>query len=308
MATSEIYTYDDLVAFRNIVNGGTTNQDANLHADITIPGEIFWTKIGTIATKYAGTFNGNDHNISGVNIPAIIGGDGTGFFGYVNGGTISNVRLPNCSIASFDDFIGGLAGCIEGATNITNCSVDGHVNGADYIGGLVGYTLTGSTISNCYTDVVVVGTVNYAGGLLGSNNSGTISDCYSAGPVTGDYGCGGFVGRNRSSGTILDCHSVGSVSSSHAARGGLCGINDGDSAVTTSYYNSTTSGQSDTGKGVPLTSAEYLAQNNFVGFDFNDTWYMGDTMPLLQYFRSIGGYRSRYRGSYRGRYTGQGRY
>jgi len=52
--------------------------------------------------------------------------------------------------------------------------------------------------------------------------------------------------------------------------GGLVGVNSG--TVTSSYYDSETSGQSDTGKGDPKTTAEMKSQTTFVGWDFDEVW------------------------------------
>ena len=53
----QIATVDDLAAFRELVNGGSTTSCAIVTADIVI--EDNWTPIGTSSFKYNGTFDGN---------------------------------------------------------------------------------------------------------------------------------------------------------------------------------------------------------------------------------------------------------
>ena len=111
----------------------------------------------------------------------------------------------------------------------------------DIVGGLVAYTRGNSTtLSNCYSTGSVTGNGS-VGGLLGYNYQGTVSNCYSTGSVTGASDVGGLVGYLRT-----------------------------NSIVSNSFYNSTTSGQSDTGKGTPQTTAEMKVASPFTaaGWDF----------------------------------------
>ena len=64
---------------------------------------------------------------------------------------------------------------------------------------------------------------------------------------------GGLVYRNAvlSSGSqVINCLSTAVVE----GGGGFCGVNEG--VITNCYYDSETSGQSDTGKGLPRTTAQ----------------------------------------------------
>lgn len=123
-----------------------------------------WTPIGTADKPFSGNFDGNGHTISGLNYS----GEYAGLFGYMNNGTISNIKLADSSFAN-----GTASGGI--------CAVN-----------------NGGTIENCAVDNVAVrgGT---AGGICGQN-SGTITDCFFSGNVSSDGKSGGICGSN--SGTI----------------------------------------------------------------------------------------------------------
>lgn len=73
------------------------------------------TPIGTISNVFAATFDGNNNNLSGLNIS--VAGNNVGLFGYISGATIKNL------------------------------TVNGSVKGSQYVGGVVGYALN-STIEN----------------------------------------------------------------------------------------------------------------------------------------------------------------
>lgn len=123
-----------------------------------------WTPIGTKNMPFSGNFDGNGHTISGLNYS----GEYAGLFGYMNNGTISNIKLADSSFAN-----GTASGGI--------CAVN-----------------NGGTIENSAVDNVAV-SGGTAGGICGQN-SGTITDCFFSGNVSSDGKYGGICGAN--SGTI----------------------------------------------------------------------------------------------------------
>lgn len=123
-----------------------------------------WTPIGTADKPFSGNFDGNGHTISGLNYS----GEYAGLFGYINNGTISNIKLADSSFAN-----GTASGGI--------CAVN-----------------NGGTIENSAVDNVAV-SGGTAGGICGQN-SGTITDCFFSGNVSSDRKSGGICGSN--SGTI----------------------------------------------------------------------------------------------------------
>ncbi len=199
---------------------------------------IEWTPIGTHYDEYGnshssctfdGYFDGNGYEISGLRITTSTNRsrDYFGLFGYVDGGTITNLAVRNAEI-SFASTAPISIGLIAGYTadgSISNCLAEGkiRVNSTTYssnstfcIGGLVGCNR--AAITNCYADCeaeVSVGRVNTdVGGLVGKHY-GTMSECYAKGilnvTVTGNqtYYVGGLVGGNA--GMLSGCFCCGEV-------------------------------------------------------------------------------------------------
>ena len=84
-----------LLLFQSIVNG-TNDQTPNpaacaeLTNDIDMHNITGFAPIGTETDSYTGTFNGNNHSISGLTVN---GSDAAGLFGYVQGATIQKINL-----------------------------------------------------------------------------------------------------------------------------------------------------------------------------------------------------------------------
>jgi len=204
-----------------------------------------WIPIGTWANPFTSNFNGYGKTITGVfiNRPTT---SYVGFFGYTLTGSFSNTGLINVNMTGGSDYVGSLVGLNQ--CTISNCYSTGALSGSGYVGGLAGRNTSG-TISNCYSTVSVSGT-SAVGGLVGYNQGGTTNSCYSIGVVSGTDNTGGFAGING--GTINCC-----------------------------FYDSETSGQSDTGKGTPKTTTEMKLPTTFTGcFNFSTIW---DIIPTVSY-------------------------
>ena len=130
-----IGTRGQLVTLSNIVRGVTSATNSQYTSDVykyvkgtiaSYGGAYFKlarsiasigniTPIGTISNVFAATFDGNNNNLSGLNIS--VAGNNVGLFGYISGATIKNL------------------------------TVNGSVKGSSNVGGVVGYALN-STIEN----------------------------------------------------------------------------------------------------------------------------------------------------------------
>lgn len=231
-------------------------------------------------TNFTGAFDGLGHTITGltINRPAE---ENVGLFGLTFiGATIKNVGLIGGSVTGSVN-IGGLAGNNNGGI-ITNAYNTGSVSGSNSVGGLVGYSRGGGTITNSYSTGVVSGG-NTVGGLAGTNsNNATITNSYSTGSASGGDYVGGLVGSHEW-GTISYSYSTGAVSGSGANVGGLVGIKGGAATISSSYWDTQTSGQAGGSFGTGLTTAQMMAQANFTSWDFTNTWWMseGNTRPFL---------------------------
>ena len=223
-----------------------------------------------------------------------------------------NINLVNINFITTYNYAGGLVGSAAGNTTITNCSVQGVINGYQCTGGILGQGIAGSYvhIEDCHTDVDITSnamgaaggiagyvlggyiyrcsaigdvyinpaTADHAGGLVGYNSDTLISNSYALGAVTGKNNVGGLVGYNTGTGNddITYCYSAGVVTGT-SNYGGLVGILAGTGIVTSSYYDTDTSTQIDNdGRGVPKTTMVMQdaasAASNYVGWDFATIW------------------------------------
>ena len=233
---------DGLMNIAKLVNGGKTDINITLTADIDLTGKN-WTPIGTsFSNKYPGTFDGGGHTIKGLTVTT--NDQFVGLFGSIGyAGTVKNVMMEDVQITSnrSSGFAGGVAGYSDGT--IENCSVSGSVSGTVYVGGVVGAQWNGS-ITGCSSSATVKGTV-YVGGVAGQTNGGaTLTACYATGNVIieiapkKNISGGGLVGTNGGKG-VRACYATGNVTSTGSSTGnvhifGLLG--DNYTTVTACYW------------------------------------------------------------------------
>ena len=152
-----------------------------------------WTPIGIYTdskTHFKGTFDGQNHTVSGVEVTENRA-NGVGFFGKVYTGTIKNLT-------------------VEGTITATNCN---------YVGGIVGHGY--ATISNCTFKGSVGSTKNtmQVGGIAGSGGF-TITNCSVYGNVTAECWAGGIVGNCQDGGAYTNCYVEGVISAERSYWGG----------------------------------------------------------------------------------------
>ena len=209
----QISTADGLKWFRDKVNSAKTSDEtkicAVLTANIDLENEA-WTPIGIGKDTrkqdlpYSGTFDGNGHTISGLNVN--YRDKNGGLFCYVMNATIKNLTV---------------------AGSVTHSSG----NGVAY-GGIVGYA-DSSTIENCTNRCTVTGNL-YAGGIVGWSEDSDIIGCANFGNISSPFRSGGICGKvagkkdaDGIDATIRDCYNVGMVSGKYA--GGITGQSDSGS-------------------------------------------------------------------------------
>ncbi len=218
-----VYNADGLLNVAELVNGGKTDINITLTADIDLTGKD-WTPIGTdYDNSYKGTFDGGGHTITGLTFTT--NDEFAGLFGWLNrAGTVKNVVMEGVQITSnqiYGGSIGGVAGYSWGT--IENCSVSGSVSGTVYVGGVVGVQIGGS-ITGCSSSATVKGTVDVGGVAGQTNSSATLTACYATGNVTieiapkKNIAGGGLVGMNAGS-SLLACYATGNVTSTGSSTG-----------------------------------------------------------------------------------------
>ena len=178
----EIENAGQLYWFAAKVNAGEKSANAILTADIVVNegdlsgydgiSENSWRK-WTPINSYSGTFDGQNHKISGL---------------YFN-----------------DDnkvFI-GLFEITEGATIKKVGVVNSYFEGSENVGGICGVGF-GGTISECYSTATVIG-INAAGGICGIFDSLNVINCFNSGKISAGSEVGGICGSIRNS-SVENCY------------------------------------------------------------------------------------------------------
>lgn len=164
-----IYTAAQLAALQT----ETSVTNFNLYADVVATG-IDWTS--SKALTNGGTFNGNTHKITGLNIVSGTGNN-AGFFKSIATGeaTVENLTLENITVDgkrngnSLTDGIGGLVGRLAGKLTVKKVSLSGKVEADNSmnIGGLVGTNVGTLNIESSKVDLTKISGKARMGGLVG---------------------------------------------------------------------------------------------------------------------------------------------
>lgn len=216
-----VYTADGLMAWNEAAQSDPS-LNCTLTADINMTGKT-WTPVG-MSINYSGTFDGQGHTITGLNISSP--SEAVALFGDIGGaGKVMNLQLKDVTYKG-STAMGGIAHGNSGT--ITACSVTG--------------TLTNTTNNG---DVGGIAAINY----------GTITACWFNGTITGGSNVGGIAVFNLNAGSydgkITACYWSGD------------GISDGvwggdDTSGTTKVDNSTVTWQTAVGGMNPaLTGNDY---------------------------------------------------
>ena len=229
------------------------------------------------ATPFSGTFDGDNHIISNFTPGEA---DTQSLLGIISDGTVKNVTVSNAIIgagmskaggalcykltagaivenchlknaAITGGTIGGIAATSDGASKVTNCTVDATMTmtttagGYIYEGGIVG-VLQESTVSGCTVSGLLNGNEKqekgFVGGIVGAvigtptngvtiencTNNATISGGLKEGTAESNAGFGGVVGAIGKDGTaiaiISGCRNNGTIQVKNAAStGGIIG-------------------------------------------------------------------------------------
>lgn len=136
-------------------------------------------------SAFTGIFDGNNYTIRNVNIES--SNQYVGLFGYINGGTVKNLKLENEVVKSTytntsntqenGAYIGGLVGYIKGETTIANVEIIGNSSitnaegdNAVYAGGFIGYI----EISNSTRSMTGTGTSGKTANISNVSSTGAI--------------------------------------------------------------------------------------------------------------------------------------
>lgn len=246
-----IASYDDLLLFKKMVNEKGMNfsgETVVLDANIDMASVENWQPIGNAPEKkFAGTFDGQNHTISGLKIT---GGSYVGLFGYLGAATVQNVALVGANVSGVKR-VGALVGQIAGNATIKNCSLDAtsSVAGSDSnTGGLIGEA-SGSivvTLENLTNNAPVTNTesgTSRAAGILCQATSGasvTLKNCVNKGTITTNGGyAGGIVSAKQGGASLVfdGCSNTGTLANGTKGTGALLAWSCNGSSVTISNYS-----------------------------------------------------------------------
>ena len=259
-AVFDIATAEDLLVFSALVQEGHTDMNARLTADITLnvtnADTDRWVSyrtayhyshaIGSLENPYSGTFDGQGHTISGLDMMAVVSAtiDGVcldtvehtvGLFGVTKNATIKNVIVDGVLVAQASSSDKGRYGGLIGKatdTTVENCvskvDIAGY-SGLNYgvmlsnYGGLIGYA-EGVTMDKCgFEGSIDTYNTRYVGGLIGHvvayAEPTTVMNSYNTADIVGGSYVGGISGyidgctTEGKSDLIKNCYSHGDIAS-----------------------------------------------------------------------------------------------
>ena len=272
---------DELVGLALLVNGmlgvneNFKDWTLSLERDIDLAG-VNWIPIGQ-RNNFAGTFNGNNHAITGLSVVVATGY--AGLFGNLTG-TVKNVQVTGSVTASGKvRAVGGIVGYSAGGT-VQNCLSKVNILAPQVncpVGGVVGESsnkpndnTASSTVNLCWNEGTVTGGSDSTGGIVGKNSKGAVTNCANFGEVKGSSTASGIVG----SGAVANSYNLGDVT---GAEGRAYGISS--RAATNSYYLCKLNGAVEQ-KYIKDSSSE--AQNITATTEDNKTVYKVDGTELVE--------------------------
>lgn len=188
-----LYSVDGMHWFENEVNENNNSFNdkiIKLAVDIDLA-NVAWTPVGqTGATQFMGTFDGQKHTISNLNIDATAqtgANYSSGLFGWLNAAVVKNVKIDGASVKGNHN-VGVIAGYLETAgCTIENCHVakavvECHVanddaNG-DKCGVIVGHAgNAGVVVKDCTASDSTVSAGRDAGQIAGAAKTENVTGC-----------------------------------------------------------------------------------------------------------------------------------
>ncbi len=247
----DITTENDLFAFRDSLDNGQDYEGitVNLLSDIQISEGR--TYVSPCANRdeglyvFCGTFNGNNHTISNLNM---VSSDGStvSFLPILYNGTIKDLTLKDVTIENGTTWNAAFVSISYGNDKIINCHLEGNcliqadknfTGGSNYTAGFVASNYrAGLEVRDCTVgeDVQIIGTTDaanygYVGGILAfarkASTSILISGCENRAYVESVYvgsGIAGYVDTDDGysySVTITDCINYGTIYSPTISNG-----------------------------------------------------------------------------------------
>lgn len=258
-----IKTAAQLAFLAKSVNGGEAGAGHNtyegkfikLDADINL-NNVQWVPIGNSSEdadenicSFNGTFDGNNHTISGLYFNESATGYTTtdvGLFGRIKYATIKNLFVFGSEING-GRYVGGLVGRMSHGSSVINCYVKVDNISGEAVGGVIGRSQEKSDSINAtygrniillcefeglqvFGDNKRVNNTAYVGGIVGVAGDTDIRYCVNNAEVYLDgndkgSNAGGIIGcHGASSGTVLVDHCINVGNVSHVEKGSIGGL------------------------------------------------------------------------------------
>jgi len=170
-----------------------------------------WTPIGISGTlnPFRANFNGGGFVIRGVYVSS--SDNHQGLFGYVLGGTISNLGVKQSFIRG-NYWTGGIVGMLDGGI-IANSFNAATISAYSQSGGVAGYIISYSTVLNSFNTGAVTTRGGYTGGIVGGlNTNSRVLNSFNSGVVSANGNrVGGVAGIIRMNAAIYNSFNAGSV-------------------------------------------------------------------------------------------------
>ena len=257
-----------LLTYHVYNSGAYRDYNITLAADLDMSGH-FWLPIGLPTAEFTGTFDGQGHTISNLDIwvkqqkdgdddpgtDVMSNGNVAGLFGKIgSGGIVKDVYV---------------SGPYVGIKNPWNLTV--------YIGGIAG--INEGKIVGCGNAAELKNSVSSArvGGIAGEN-SGTIQNCYNIGGVyssnsdTGNH-FGGIAGYNT--GKVQNCFMRSTIDINNRPSRSYSVIGNGSGTVSASFYaNGTADDVPYTGSAAPIAIGNASDNNSILSTNNGQTKHM----------------------------------
>ena len=229
-----IESVSNLQTLANHVNNGgsTSNTYFKLQKSLNLSGytiQIGKRNSSGITYYFEGIFDGNNCVIFNLNLSNNSTNTGClGLFGYLDNGTIKNLRINSGSISLSANgfYAGAFVGLTDRNSNIENCinlgctvTATSSISSSAYTGGIVGFSSGSTTIFGSLNYASVKNqaqTTARAGGIVGYATSSTnIKQCYNSASISaGTYSTSSSyaAGISAYGGKISNCFNTGGIS------------------------------------------------------------------------------------------------
>ena len=255
--------------------------------------------------RFAGTFDGQGHTISGVYLHS--NQPGTGLFtSTTDTGVLKNFRLVNSRFLNETyriSYMGSIVGCAEGMIDTVYSNAIIVSSAARTTGGIVGSAAGAETVTvnNCWFDgsIELVGKqASQSGGIVAGTLGGTavrLQHCLNSGNISGGVLKGGLIGLVSNVVEITDCLNVGTIDGEKHVGAATSWISkkstlsfENTYAAMESCINTVDNVQDEYTGGCMMIGKDYLTGSNaycWTMLDFDEYWAIQpNSTPVLQSF------------------------